>query len=650
MQTIADKLQTIKDATARIKGSIIEKGGTIDGDISTWYSAIDNLETGESDGDDVIFYNYDGSILYSYSANKFLTLTEMPALPVREGLICQEWNWSFDNAREYVSKYGKCYIGATYITDDGKTRFYLTISEYTGMGVTINVRENSSATVIVDWGDGSPTEAFGSKTRLSHTFSNVGDYCVTLDVLDGEILLGNNTNGAGAVGYMSKYEPLIACKKVEIGKGVKGFTKYALAYNAKINCITIPNTFTTLGDYSFDYNVSIKHVTIPRSVDVMPLGICSSCWGLISASLPDSISSIGNKAFSGCEQLCNVTVPMHVVSIGSYAFQGTYISDVVIPDSITTIGDVAFDSDRRAINIHVGSVAVSLNKLPWSTSNDGDVNRIIAYGGYDWGGTSGLFSRCMHTYIPVERLKEYCEGESAGGAFKHFFIDSISNIATNIEIPIGTTSIRNSAFASSRSIESVIIPSSVETIGNNSFQDCYRLSNIDIQYGVKSIGFKAFSDTRIREVSIPDSVGTLGDYAFQGCKLLEEIELGIGITTISDWTFYGCYNLKHVGCPSVANINSYAFSECSSLKNISFGSNVLSIGNYAFQGCGQLQTCDFSNNTIVPTLAGTAAFSGLYNLNIIVPDELYDEWVASTNWSYFSGRIKKKSEYYAQNN
>ncbi len=43
MATITENLQTIKDSTEAIKQSIIDKGGTISGDISTWANSVINL-------------------------------------------------------------------------------------------------------------------------------------------------------------------------------------------------------------------------------------------------------------------------------------------------------------------------------------------------------------------------------------------------------------------------------------------------------------------------------------------------------------------------------------------------------------------------------------------------------------------------------
>lgn len=45
MATISENLQTIKDSTDAIKQAIIDKGGTISGDITTWADAILNIPT-----------------------------------------------------------------------------------------------------------------------------------------------------------------------------------------------------------------------------------------------------------------------------------------------------------------------------------------------------------------------------------------------------------------------------------------------------------------------------------------------------------------------------------------------------------------------------------------------------------------------------
>jgi hypothetical protein len=45
MKTIAENLQIIKDATVDIKQAIIDKGGNISGDISTWADAIRSIKS-----------------------------------------------------------------------------------------------------------------------------------------------------------------------------------------------------------------------------------------------------------------------------------------------------------------------------------------------------------------------------------------------------------------------------------------------------------------------------------------------------------------------------------------------------------------------------------------------------------------------------
>lgn len=53
MATISENLQIIADSTAAIKQAIIDKGGTIEGDITTWANAIGRLSGGGSEGENV---------------------------------------------------------------------------------------------------------------------------------------------------------------------------------------------------------------------------------------------------------------------------------------------------------------------------------------------------------------------------------------------------------------------------------------------------------------------------------------------------------------------------------------------------------------------------------------------------------------------
>jgi hypothetical protein len=46
-------------------------------------------------------------------------------------------------------------------------------------------------------------------------------------------------------------------------------------------------------------------------------------------------------------------------------------------------------------------------------------------------------------------------------------------------------------------------------------------------------------------------------------------------------------------------------------------------------------------------LSSTSAIPTQAQMRIIVPDALYDEWIAATNWSSHASRIIKASEFNA---
>ena len=164
---------------------------------------------------------------------------------------------------------------------------------------------------------------------------------------------------------------------------------------------------------------------------------------------------------------------------------------------------------------------------------------------------------------------------------------------------------------------------------------------------VTNIGNYAFSNCiSLKSITIPNSVTSIGDSALSSCDSLTNIIIPNSVTSIGDSALSYCYPLTNIIIPnSVTNIGNYAFSGCYSLKSITIPNNVTSIRDSMFENCYILIKYDFSQHTSVPTLSSTSAFSNINGIcKIIVPDNLYDEWRAASNWSRYSNYIYKASE------
>lgn len=80
--------------------------------------------------------------------------------------------------------------------------------------------------------------------------------------------------------------------------------------------------------------------------------------------------------------------------------------------------------------------------------------------------------------------------------------------------------------------------------------------------------------------------------------------------------------------------------------------NCLHISELAFFNCTELEIVDFSekkDDKIIPTLVDVNAFMGengqlLPKVKIIVPDGLYERWIAAENWVVLKDRIYRKGQ------
>ena len=131
------------------------------------------------------------------------------------------------------------------------------------------------------------------------------------------------------------------------------------------------------------------------------------------------------------------------------------------------------------------------------------------------------------------------------------------------------------------------------------------------------------------------------------CNMLQAVEIGKNVTSIGDYAFYNCYSLASIVIPSgVTSIGSSAFNNCQSLASVVIPSGVTSIDNNAFNYCYGMAYYDFRASKSVPTLSNTNAFKNIpSDCKIVVPDSLYNTWIAATNWSTHASNIIKASKF-----
>ncbi len=182
---------------------------------------------------------------------------------------------------------------------------------------------------------------------------------------------------------------------------------------------SIPNSVTSIRDYTFYGCRSLVSIKIPNSVTSIGNQAFWNCSKLTSITIPDGVTNIGNSTFSYCSSLTSITIPNSVISIGDWAFAYcSSLTSITIPNSVTSIGDWAFYNCSNLASIAIPNGITSI--------------------GYS------AFSRCTSL--------------------------------TSITIPNSVTSIGDQAFYNCSSLTSITIPNSVTYIGGSAFHDCINLT------------------------------------------------------------------------------------------------------------------------------------------------------------------------------
>ena len=398
-------------------------------DVTNYASANVNVAGGggSTTGFLVQVIDYNGTVLKSERLAEGDTFT-LPSQPSHTGLVFQSWSSPVTIADNTVTVTNSdITIGAVYTTASGLSEFDITLTEVTGLSVTLKMDGTK------DWGDGT------SDTSTTHTYSAVGDYTITCNgsTIDNSAGIGLFGNSSSAINYY--------VKDIRLGSSVTNIVAAAFYYCYSLARISIPNSVTSIGDNAFNSCYSLTSITIPEGVTSIGQYTFYQCYSLSSIAIPEGVTSIGPYAFYNCRSLKSITIPSTVTSISDRAFYLCYsLTSITIPSSVTSIGQYTFYQCNSLTSITIPEGVTSIGSF--------------------------AFQRC-------HSLKSITIPSSATfidtGAFNT--CDSL----TSVTISEGVTSISDQMFYWCYSLTSIAIPSTVTSISGRAFYQCYSILEYD---------------------------------------------------------------------------------------------------------------------------------------------------------------------------
>ena len=381
---------------------------------------------------DINFWDYDGTLLYSWTLAELATKTELPPLPSHDGLICQGWNWTLQDIKDAGRELD---IGALYITDDGKTRIYVDVDTETWDDFVLNYWQSTRNATTVDWGDGTTPETKNADSYIEHrhVYASSGSYVITMSVKegttmwlgrDGWMLIANGETDSGRCAMLRRVEvgarvvgtdpecfrncsrlesiSLPQATKVYIFRSFEQCTQLRVLIAADMDEISqsfykCPNlraiatpkgttqrnnqiiAYTSIRQINFDmtaayYAQALERVHI-KAVNGQ-VGDFSSCRSLLYVTIPADATTFVAAAFSGDNALRRVTCLGDIASIPAEVFQRCYplrFVDFTHCTAVPTLANVnAFDQTHSQLEIRVPASLVSAWKAAtnWSSLAD----------------------------------------------------------------------------------------------------------------------------------------------------------------------------------------------------------------------------------------------------------------------------------------
>ena len=380
------KENNLTDFLTDVADAIREKKGTTEKiNPQNFSSEIRSIEGGgggipTAEWNDVNFYDYEGTILYSYTWDEFVAKNEMPPLPTHhERLTCQEWNYTLE---EVLEQGGRCDVGAIYIPTDGNTHIFLKNTKTKG-SIYIKGTQSKDNCVEVNWGDGTIERFPGTTVVYSHEYDNIDNIEIILAVDDGctllnlqldysycvkEMWIGDKTMIAGSSILNSSCEKIVYPKTTtfKIATTFMGdfytthinlpkYNGYSIHtfQSSGVRTVSIPNNVTSLSENWFNGVKTLQYLHIGSNITTIKGSFITSTTNLYDISVSknnpyfyiDKNSLMDNRIMTLVKSTTIGEIPDNTLIIGTFAFAGNKtIRSINIPSSVHTIGNGAFNS------------------------------------------------------------------------------------------------------------------------------------------------------------------------------------------------------------------------------------------------------------------------------------------------------------------
>jgi len=326
-------------------------------------------------------------------------------------------------------------------------------------------------------------------------------------------------------------------------------------------------------------------LTIPSNITLIENGAFGDCSFTGDLIVPGTVKTVHGKAFDGCKFTGNLTFEEGVEQIcangydmsgfggcteatGVATFPSTLTKlegyplflchklkkvinnsnhTVMLPSSLNRTDDIWVDDNNHAFEVLKIGQGVAIK-------NPSDRNGVAISGQcgptLNWklepNGTLTISGTGEMTDIPWKEYKR-----------------NIKKLVLNN----GITSIKDSAFSSTKISGSLTIPSTVKKIGSSAFSDCKNLTG---------------------NLALPDTLEELGGNAFGGCSgFTGSLHIPTGLTKIEYSVFDGCSGLTGtLTIPSnITLIENGAFGDCSFTGDLIVPGTVKTVHGKAFDGC-----------------------------------------------------------------